>query len=209
MLGPLEDALAQSLPAPTIAALEVAHRNSLRLLKLVNTLLDFSRIEADRIQAAYEPTNLGLFTAELASGFRSTIERAGMRFTVDCPELEEPIYVDRDMWEKIVLNLLSNAFKFTFEGTITVSLRPAGNTVQLMVQDTGVGIPSVELPNLFKRFHRVKGTQGRSYEGSGIGLALVQDLVRLHQGVAQVESTLGRGSTFIVSIPKGSSHLPA
>jgi signal transduction histidine kinase len=208
MLGPLEDAMAESLPAPTLAALEVAHRNSLRLLKLVNTLLDFSRIEADRIQAAYEPTNLGLFTAELASGFRSTIERAGMRFTVDCPEIEEPIYVDRDMWEKIVLNLLSNAFKFTFEGAITLSLRSVGDTVQMMVQDTGVGIPPVELPNLFKRFHRVKGTQGRSYEGSGIGLALVHDLVKLHRGTVQVESALAQGSTFIVSIPKGSRHLP-
>ena len=94
------------------------HRNGLRLLRLVNTLLDFSRIEAGRARANYEPTDLATFTAELASTFRSACERAGLRLIVDCPPLPpgEPVYVDRDMWEKIVLNLLSNAFKFTLEG---------------------------------------------------------------------------------------------
>ena len=104
------------LSAPNRERLELAHRNSLRLLKLVNTLLDFSRIEAGRIQASYEPTDLAQLTAELASVFRSAIERAGMRLVIDCPALPEKVYVDREMWEKIVLNLLSNAFKFTFEG---------------------------------------------------------------------------------------------
>src|SRR6185503_14647667 len=101
--------------------LGVAHRNSLRLLKLVNSLLDFSRIEAGRVDASYEPVELGTFTAELASVFRSTMEKAGLRLVVDCPPLAEPVHVDRDMWEKIVLNLLSNAFKFTFEGEISVT----------------------------------------------------------------------------------------
>src|SRR5580765_3533871 len=114
MMGPLEDAIAQpeGLSAANRERLDLAHRNSLRLLKLVNTLLDFSRIEAGRIQASYEPTDLALMTADFASVFRSAIEKAGLRLTVDCPPLDEPAYLDREMWEKIVLNLLSNAFKF-------------------------------------------------------------------------------------------------
>ncbi|MGA3186972.1 MAG: ATP-binding protein [Bryobacteraceae bacterium] len=210
MMGPLEDALAQpeGLSDSTREQLELAHRNSLRLLKLVNTLLDFSRIEAGRMQASYEPTDLALLTAELASVFRSAVERAGMKLLIDCDPLAEPVYIDREMWEKIVFNLLSNAFKFTFEGEIEVSLRQAGDAAELTLRDTGTGIPAAELPRLFDRFHRVKGARGRSYEGSGIGLALVQELVKLHGGNVRVESKAGCGSSFIVLIPLGKSHLP-
>jgi PAS domain S-box-containing protein len=209
MLGPLEDLLSHAgLPHFTRTPLEAAHRNSLRLLKLVNTLLDFSRIEAGRVQASYEPMDLSAFTSELASVFRSTIERAGLKLLIDCRPLAEPVYVDRDMWEKIVLNLVSNAFKFTFEGEIDVSLRQAGDLVELAVRDTGIGIAAEELPHLFERFHRVKGARGRTYEGSGIGLALVQELVKLHGGSVHGESVLNSGSSFIVSIPCGAAHLP-
>jgi len=211
MLGPLEDAMGQpeGLSAAQREPLQLAHRNALRLLKLVNTLLDFSRIEAGRIQASYEPTDLPLLTAELASVFRSAVERAEMKLSIDCAPLREPVYVDREMWEKIVLNLISNAFKFTFAGEIAVSLREVGEAVELTVRDTGIGIPAEEIPRLFDRFHRVKGARGRSYEGSGIGLALVQELVKLHGGSVRVESEANRGSSFIVSIPRGKSHLPA
>ena len=211
MMGPLEDVIAASegLSASNRDRLELAHRNSLRLLKLVNTLLDFSRIEAGRIEASYEPTDLASLTAELASVFRSAIERAGMRLVVDCPALSEMVYVDREMWEKVVLNLLSNAFKFTFEGEIGVSLRLADSTVEMTVRDTGTGIPASEIPELFERFHRVKGARGRSYEGSGIGLALVQELVKLHGGGVRIQSEMDRGSAFTVTIPLGSAHLPA
>ena len=145
MLGPVEDALAdpaEPLPPRQRERLETAHRSSLRLLKLVNTLLDFSRIEAGRVQAVYEPTDLAALTAELASNFRSACEKAGLRLVVDCPPLPQPVYVDRDMWEKVVLNLLSNAFKFTFEGEIAVRLRAVGDAVELAVHDTGTGIPA-------------------------------------------------------------------
>jgi PAS domain S-box-containing protein len=211
MLGPLEDTLAQAgdLAAPMRDRLEVAHRNALRLLRLVNTLLDFSRIEAGRAAATYEPTDLAAFTAELASVFRSAIERAGLRLVVDCRPLPEPVYVDRQMWEKIVFNLLSNAFKFTFEGEIAVALRQMGAMAELVVRDTGTGIPADELPHLFERFHRVDGARGRTFEGSGIGLALVQELVKQHGGTVGVESEPDRGSTFVVSIPLGQAHLPA
>jgi PAS domain S-box-containing protein len=208
LLAPLEDTLAQTGSALSTVdreRLTIAHRNGLRLLKLVNMLLEFSRIEAGRVQAVCEPTDLAAFTAELASMFRSHVERAGMRLIVDCPPLPRPALVDRDMWEKIVLNLLSNAFKFTHEGEIAVSLRQAGSEAVLSVRDTGVGIPEEELPRLFERFHQIRGARGRALEGTGIGLALVQELVKLHGGSMRVNSTYGQGSTFIVSVPLGSA----
>jgi signal transduction histidine kinase len=208
LLAPLEDTLAQTNSALSPVdreRLTVAHRNGLRLLKLVNMLLEFSRIEAGRVQAVCEPTDLAAFTTELASMFRSAAQRAGMRLVVDCPPLPRPALVDRDMWEKIVLNLLSNAFKFTQEGEITVALRAVGAEAELSVRDTGVGIPEEELPRLFERFYQIKGTQGRALEGTGIGLALVHELVKLHGGSMRVDSTPGRGSTFVVSVPLGSA----
>jgi PAS domain S-box-containing protein len=210
MLGPLQDLLARSQThlSPTAKEqLELANRNGARLLRLVNTLLDFSRIEAGRVQAVYQATELSTFTAELVSVFRAATERAGLKLVVNCPPLIDLAYVDRDMWEKIVLNLISNAFKFTFEGAITVTLKQIGHSAELHVQDTGVGIPATEIPNLFDRFHRVPNTRSRTHEGSGIGLALVHELVKLHGGSMRVESAEGRGSTFIVSIPLGQDHL--
>lgn len=210
MLGPLEDALTERAVLPTEhrERLEVAHRNSVRLLRLVNTLLDFSRIEAGRIQASYRATDLAQFTSELASFFQSATERAGLRLVMNCPPLSEPAYIDREMWEKIVFNLLSNAFKFTFDGEIEVSVRQHDGSAELSVRDTGTGIPEPELPHLFERFYRVKGANGRTFEGSGIGLSLVQELAHLHGGKVSVSSQLNRGSTFTVSIPLGKQHLP-
>jgi PAS domain S-box-containing protein len=210
MLGPLEDALHdRQLSPPQQEQITVAHRNSLRLLKLVNTMLDFSRIEAGRMQALYEPTDLAALTADLASVFRSAIEKAKLQLVVDCSILPEPIYVDKDMWEKVVLNLLSNAFKFTQHGCITVRQHIVGENIELEVEDTGSGIPESELSKVFKRFYRIASTQGRSHEGTGIGLALVQELVKLHGGSVQVRSVYGSGSTFTVSLPRGKHHLPA
>jgi PAS domain S-box-containing protein len=211
LLGPVEDLLDRSdseLSAVARGQLEVVNRNGLRLLRLVNSLLDFSRIEAGRVRAEYRPTDLAQFTADLASVFRAAVEKAGMSLVVDCPPLDEPVFVDREMWEKVVLNLLSNAFKFTFEGEIAVRLRRLGDAVELRVQDTGTGIPAQELPRLFERFHRIENARGRTHEGSGIGLALVQELVKLHHGSIAVESVVGRGTTFLVAMPLGSAHLP-
>jgi PAS domain S-box-containing protein len=211
LLGPLEELMAatdidRGVSQPLIA---IAHRNALRLLKLVNSLLNFSRIEAGRMQANYQPTELAAVTAELASGFRSAIDMAGLRLIVDCPRLPHPVHVDRDMWETIVLNLLSNAFKFTFDGEIEVAVKATadGKAVELSVRDTGTGIPAQELPRLFDRFHRIDGAHGRTFEGSGIGLALVQELARLQGGKVSVQSELGHGSAFIVTVPFGTSHL--
>ena len=212
ILGTLEDELGagnKALPAQTRMQLKVAQRNSLRLLKLVNSLLEFSRIEAGRMQAHYQPTNLALLTAELAGNFHSAVVRGGLTLTVDCPPLPEPVYVDRSMWEKIVLNLISNAFKHTFQGSITVRLEWRGDSVQLAIEDTGIGIAAEDLPRLFDRFHRVEGAASRTHEGTGIGLALVKELVKLHGGTIAVESEPGRGSRFTVTVQTGTAHLPA
>jgi PAS domain S-box-containing protein len=212
MLGPVEDLLARShtdLPPAAAGQLEVVNRNGLRLLRLVNTLLDFSRIEAGRVRATYQATDLATFTVELASVFRAAVERAGLHLTVDCPPLGKPVFVDRDMWEKIVLNLLSNAFKFTFAGEIVVTLRQVDGAAALRVRDSGTGIPPEEIARLFERFHRVENARGRTHEGSGIGLALVQELAKLHGGAVTVESVVGEGSTFAVTIPLGTAHLPS
>lgn len=214
MLSPLEELLSEAagqlLPGQRSLA-DIAHRNGQRLLKLVNTLLDFARIEAGRVSAAFEPVDLVALTSDLASNFRSAVEKAGLRLVIETQALPQPIHVDRDMWEKIVLNLLSNAFKFTFAGEIGVSIKASadGAHAEVAVRDTGTGIPAPALSHIFERFQRVEGARGRSFEGSGIGLALVRELVKQHGGQISVESQVERGTTFTVALPFGTEHLPA
>jgi signal transduction histidine kinase/DNA-binding response OmpR family regulator len=209
ILGPLEDLLDDpALPASERERLQTMHRNGLRLLKLVNTVLDFSRIESGRMVAAYRPTDLAGYTTRLASTFRAAAERAGLELLVEAPPLPEPVYVDREMWEKIVLNLLSNAVKFTPAGRIEVRVAAEDGQAVLTVRDTGVGVPAEEQPMLFDRFHRVTGAWARTHEGTGIGLALVRELAEQHGGSVAAASTVGHGSVFTVRIPLGTAHLP-
>ena len=211
MLGPLEDLLTQPQSRLTDEEknkIETTHRNSMRLLRLVNNLLDFSRIEAGRAKAQFQLTDISTFTRDLAGSFRSVIENAGLYFNVNCEHIIQPIYVDRSMWEKIVLNLLSNAFKYTLTGGITMSLSVKNNNAVLSIGDTGVGIPREELPNLFQRFHRVQNVTGRTHEGTGIGLSLVSEFAKMHGGNISVSSKVNEGSEFVVTIPTGRKHLP-
>ena len=213
ILGPVDELRGRTIGIDEQAhqELELIHRNGLRLAKLVNTLLDFSRIQAGRMQAQFAPADLASVTAELASVFRSAIDRAGLTFTVDCPPLDQPVYLDREMWEKVVLNLLSNALKFTFEGSITIRVRQEDTQESqaiVTVADTGIGIPAAEMPRLFERFHRIETSRARSTEGSGIGLALVKELVGLHGGTITADSREGAGSSFTVRLPFGTAHLP-
>jgi signal transduction histidine kinase len=210
MLGPIEEALGDSgnrLPPVHHERLRLAQRNALRLQKLVNTLLDFSRVQAGRMHASYARVDLAALTRDLASGFRSVVESAGLSLTVDCSELTASAWVDIGLFEKIVLNLLSNAFKFTFDGGITVKLRQEGHVALLSVSDTGVGISEDQQQRIFERFRRVEGSRSRTHEGSGIGLALVRDLVELLHGHIELDSTLGAGSTFTITLPLGHAHL--
>ncbi|HET9775531.1 MAG TPA: ATP-binding protein, partial [Gemmatimonadaceae bacterium] len=205
ILGPLDEALRDPSRSLQGEALDAVHRNALRLLRLVNTLLDFARMEANRLASTFELTDLSTLTAGLAGSFQSLLQSAGLALRVECPP-SDPVYVDRAQWEKIVLNLLSNAFKFTFTGEIAVRLHETDGLIHLVVSDTGTGIPSDELPKIFERFHRVKGARGRSFEGTGIGLALVQELAKRHGGTVRVQSSVGKGTTFVVSIPKDANR---
>ena len=212
MQGPIENLITEvngPLTPGQRGDLDILQRNAGRLLKLVNALLDFSRIEAGRTQATYAPTDVCQLTRDIASAFRSAMERAGIRFEVHCQPIAQPVFLDRDMWEKIVLNLLSNALKFTFTGEVRVDLYEREGAIELNVTDTGTGIPEPELPKIFERFHRVEGAKSRTYEGTGIGLALTHELVRLHGGTIRVESKVDQGTRFIVRVPSGVSHLPA
>ncbi len=218
ILGSLEESLNKrngEIGGSVKDAIKTSHRNAMRLLKMVNNLLDFSRLEAGRVQAQYQLTDIAKYTTELASNFRSVVENAGLIFEVKTEAVTRNVYIDKEMWEKIVFNLLSNAFKYTLKGSITITLDTAplsfgkGLGVRLKVTDTGVGIPAEELPKMFQRFHRVQNVVGRTYEGTGIGLSLVSELVKLHGGETSVESKEGEGSVFTVSIPTGKLHLPA
>ncbi len=210
IMGPVQELRGRLVDADDAvrAELDVIHRNALRMGKLVNALLDFSRIEAGRMQARYEPVDLAAVTAELASVFRSAVERADLAFEVDCPTLPEPVYVDRAMWEKVVLNLLSNALKFTFDGAIRVAVRTEAGHAVVTVADTGIGVAAAEIPKLFERFHRIENARSRSNEGSGIGLALVKELIGLHGGDITADSRGGHGTTFTIRLPFGADHLP-
>ncbi len=211
LLGPAEEALgdvADPLSPGQRARTVVIHRNALRLLKLVNNLLDFSRLESSAALARFDPVDLARYTRELASMFESAAARAGLALAIDCPPLPSPVYVDQEQWAKVVLNLVSNALKFTFDGSIQVRLEDAGEHALLTVADTGSGIPADELPRLFERFHRVRGSTGRTPDGSGIGLALVSEITAMHGGTIEVDSEPGVGTTFSVRIPFGQAHLP-
>src|SRR4051794_11991719 len=212
LLGPAEDALGDAeepLAPGQRVRVERINRNAQRLLKLVNTLLDFSRLQSGRLTAAFAPVDLARYTAELASMFEAAYERAGLELAVDCPPLPQPVFVDAEMWAKIVMNLISNALKFTFAGGVTVRVRAEDGAAALEVSDTGIGIEPADQERLFERFQRVSGVRSRSHEGTGIGLALVAELAEFHGGRVALESLPGQGSTFTVRVPFGTAHLPA
>jgi PAS domain S-box-containing protein len=210
VLGPLQEVLADpQVDVRARGALLLAQRNGRRLQRLMDALLDFSRLEAGRLQARFRPVDLAACTTQLASFFAAAARRAGLALEIDCPPLPQPVYVDLALWERIVFNLLSNAIKYTPTGRIAVRLRAGAGGARLEVRDTGLGIPQGSLPRVFERFYRVEGVQGRSIEGTGIGLAVVAELARLHGAQPRVESRLGEGSCFSLELPFGRAHLPA
>lgn len=207
MMGPLESAVEhhQDLPLEQSA---IALRNTRRLLRLVNQLLDLQRLDAGRMQPTFRPCDLLAFVSQTVEIFRPYCEKKGIEITTDlqaCPSL----YLDLEKFDKVLYNLLSNAMKFTASGgKIIVSLEQAGDYSLLQVKDTGIGIRTDQIPHLFERFRQAEGSANRSYEGSGLGLALAKELVELHGGTIAVESNYGEGSAFMVWLPLGNSHLP-
>lgn len=208
ILGPIENALERSNASLSTEEMELVRRNALRLYRLVNSLLDYSQVESGRAKASFTSTNIAQITRDIASEFRSAVENLNLKYTINCENLSENVFLDYEMWEKIVSNIIFNAMKYTQQGEIEVNLREENKFAILEVKDTGIGIPENELPHIFDRFHRVKDTQGRSYEGVGIGLSLVKELIALHKGNITVTSKLNQGSIFTVRIPFGSLHLP-
>ncbi|RZJ72150.1 ATP-binding protein [Flavobacterium sp.] len=209
MLGPLEEMLNNPNSKQSqddLKNIEITHRNAMRLLRLVNSLLDFSRIESGRVQAKFRAVCLGQFTKDLASSFQSLFEKAELEFEV-FTNVRSAAYVDSEMWEKIVLNLLSNAYKYTLSGKVSIAVTERSNIVEMKISDTGIGISQEEMSRLFERFHRVRNSGGRSFEGTGIGLSLVKELVKLNHGAISAQSELGKGTTFTVTIPTGKAHL--
>ncbi len=207
-IGPLETAIAQK-QGLSYEQSEIALRNSRRLLRLVNQLLDLQRLDAGRMQPNFRPCNLVDFVGQTVDAFRAYCERKQITLTTQLAPCSM-VYLDLEKFDKVLYNLLSNAMKFTPEGgRIEVTLQPAGEHCLLKVSDTGIGIRPDQIPSLFERFRQAEGSASRSYEGSGLGLALVKKLVELHGGQISVESNYGQGTTFTVWIQVGSGHLPA
>ncbi|MEH1847155.1 MAG: response regulator [Nostoc sp.] len=206
--GPLESAVAAG-EGLSYSQCAIALRNSRRLLRLVNQLLDLQRLDAGRMQPSFRPCDLVEFVSQIVESFRPYCEKKGLHLTTQLDECST-VYLDMEKFDKVVYNLLSNAMKFTSEGgTISIRLKSENNRCILQVQDTGIGIVKEQIPHLFERFRQAEGSANRSYEGSGLGLALVEELVELHGGQVTVESVYGEGTTFSLWLVTGNAHLPA
>ncbi|HEY9735832.1 MAG TPA: ATP-binding protein, partial [Trichocoleus sp.] len=206
MIGPLEAVVSQGDGLSHDQA-SVALRNSRRLLRLVNQLLDIQRLDAGRMQPTFRPCDPAAFVKEIIEAFKPYCDRKGLNLVADL-QPSAPIYLDLEKFDKVLYNLLSNAIKFTpAEGTITVRLRALENACQIEVEDSGIGIREDQLPYLFERFRQADGSSNRSHEGSGLGLALVQALVKLHSGDITVASQYGQGTRFTITLPLGKYHL--
>ncbi|OKH30372.1 adenylate cyclase [[Phormidium ambiguum] IAM M-71] len=207
MMGPLESAVSQKSDLPQEQAV-IALRNTRRLLRLVNQLLDIQRIDAGKMQASFRPCDLVMMVSQIVESFRPYCEKKGLRLVTElhsCPR----VYLDPERFDKVIYNLLSNAMKFTDNGgAIAIKVEPAGDHVRIQIKDTGIGIRTEQIPHLFERFRQAEGSVNRSYEGSGLGLALVKELVELHGGQISVESIYGAGTTFTVWLQTGTVHLP-
>ncbi|WP_445629696.1 response regulator [Nostoc sp. DSM 114167] len=206
--GPLESAVAAG-EGLSYSQSAIALRNSRRLLRLVNQLLDLQRLNAGRMQPSFHPCDLVEFVSQIVESFRPYCEKKRLHLVTQLDECST-VYLDMEKFDKVVYNLLSNAMKFTPEGgTIGVRLKSERDRCILQVQDTGIGIVKEQIPHLFERFRQAEGSANRSYEGSGLGLALVKELVELHGGQVTVESVYGEGTTFSLWLVTGNAHLPA
>jgi signal transduction histidine kinase/class 3 adenylate cyclase len=208
MIGPLESAVNQKQDLPYEQA-GIALRNSRRLLRLVNQLLDLQRLDAGKMQPSFRPTDLVAFCRTTIDSFRPYCDKKGIHLITQLEECP-PLYLDIERFDKVLYNLLSNAMKFTPSGgSITITMTNANSHCLLQVKDTGIGIRTEQIPYLFERFRQAEGSASRSYEGTGLGLALVKELVEMHGGKISLESVYGEGSIFTVWLVKGSTHLPA
>ncbi len=206
-VGPLESVVNQK-QGLSYEQSAIALRNSRRLLRLVNQLLDLQRLDAKRMQPSFRPCDFGDFVTQIVEIFRPYCEKKRIGLSTQIMPCSS-VYLDLEKFDKVLYNLLSNAMKFTNSGgNITVIVEPAGDYVRLQTIDTGIGINKEQIPHLFERFRQAEGSVNRSYEGSGLGLALVKELVELHGGQISVDSEPNRGTTFTIWLQTGTAHLP-
>ena len=222
VMGQIESVLPTLEKPASVEKLEVAHRNAAQLQRLINQLLDLSKLEGGKMTLRASGQNIVPLLQQLTSTFESMAQQKNiaLRFESTCPTIR--VYYEQDKVEKVLYNLLSNALKFTpTGGQVLVNVATAGQgssqvepleekgELKLSVRDSGVGIPSDRLPHIFDRFFQVDSSQTREFEGTGIGLALTKELVQLHGGGIAVESTEGFGTTVTVTLPLGKAHLRA
>ena len=209
ILGPAEKISSQT-SSNVIKDSEVIKRNSQRLLQLVNQLLDLSRLEAGKMKLEVSEQNIIQLLKGSFLSFASLAERKKITFKFNTSVENLNIYIDEDKVEKVIDNLLSNAFKFTPAGG-RVELKVSKNVeyVNISIEDTGIGIPKEKISKIFDRFYQVDGTHKREYEGTGIGLALSKELIELHKGKIVVGSVEGKGTTITISMPLGKKYYTA
>jgi signal transduction histidine kinase/DNA-binding response OmpR family regulator len=208
VMGPIKDVMKNTVAREDQNRLQLAYQNAERLLQLINQLLDLSKLEANKMELLAAEQNLPIILKGIVMSFESLAKRKHIQFNFVAQKENIPVYIDTDKIEKIFYNLLSNAFKFTKEhGEIAVMITDHKNHVEILVRDNGVGISSSRLPYIFNRFFQGDNTQTSEHEGTGIGLALVKELVELHKGSIQVESQEGAGTVFTINLKKGTAHL--
>lgn len=213
ILGPAEKLLSESQSDDILKQAGLIKRNAIRLLGLINQLLDLSKLEAGKLKLEASLSNIVLFIKGVTQSFESLAEQKDIMLKVVAEKENMEIYFDKEKMVKILSNLLSNALKFTPEdGLIEISIKetkklPNAGFIEIKVKDNGIGIPEEELPKLFERFYKVETSQAKKYGGTGIGLALTKELVELHQGFITVSSNLGDGSEFTIELPPGKDHL--
>ena len=208
ILGPVQDLLGMSEEEPHQKRLGMILNNTKRLLKLINQLLDLSKIEGGKLELKAAQANFVPFCRGLVMSFESFAEQKSITLHFDTSDESIFMYYDSDKMEQILVNLLSNALKFTPEGGIvTTSIDRGEEQVILVIKDTGIGIHAEQLPYIFDRFYQADNSDTRAFEGTGIGLALTKDLVELHGGSIKVKSTEGAGTEFIIFFRTGDAHL--
>ncbi|MBK9099542.1 MAG: response regulator [bacterium] len=208
ILGPAKQIFEKVKDEKIKSEISMIHRNARKLLGLVNQLLDISKLESGNMKLQTSPQNIVSLLEALLLSFTSYAERKRITLKFNSVEDEIIVYLDKDKIEKIVTNILSNAFKFTADGgSVETNVSRNENYIDISISDTGIGIPKEKMSKIFDRFYQLDGSHTREQEGTGIGLALTKELVELHKGKIDVQSEEGKGATFIVKIPLGKEHL--
>jgi response regulator RpfG family c-di-GMP phosphodiesterase/signal transduction histidine kinase len=181
--------------------IEQVNRNSLRLLDMINQMLDFSKIDAGQMKIILEKLDLTEIVKDMVAIFKEVAERKGIKLRYVKKSEIPLVFIDKNKFERILTNLVRNAIKFTEDGSVLIRLKSEKNMVILEVEDTGIGIPADHLPHIFERFRQVDRSTTRKFEGTGLGLTIVKESVDLMKGKVSADSELGKGTTFKVEFP--------